>query len=304
MQAFLSKEYPLGYPKRNFHPKMHGCLMGSLHIHSDLPQEVRHGLFAHERTYDVWIRFSNAPPRIGSDTSRSGRGLAIKVLGVEGEIIEEDPLGIATQNFLLTTSPILSASSIRLYSKAMKAVLGGFAARAIFALNPLHWRSLFLTFKYSKKHSNLLSLDYFSGAPFRLGPSKFAKFVLTSNQSSMGYSLGRPQSPIFLKEQLIKDLSTDDYSFLLNVQLHEKATDQPLEDTSVVWKGALIPVATLKIPKQEFDFQERVAFGESLQFSPWMALVDHEPIGEINIARRIVYKQLAAQREIKPETPV
>jgi hypothetical protein len=39
------------------------------------------------------------PPKIQSDKSSSGRGLAIKVLNVSGTVIEEDPIGVNCQNF-------------------------------------------------------------------------------------------------------------------------------------------------------------------------------------------------------------
>ncbi|WP_209330126.1 catalase [Lunatimonas salinarum] len=298
MKAFLKMEYA-GVPrKRNFHPKMHGCIRGTLSVFSDLPESLKVGLFKQPATYDVWVRLSNAPPKVGADTGRSGRGLAIKVLHVTGELLEEqDPLGIPTQNFLLTTSPILSASSIRLYRKAMGAVLGGVFPRILFALNPMHWRSLFLTLKYSAKHDNLLAENYFSGAAFRMGPEHYAKFVLKSDQPEMAYSLTKTRSSGFLREQLKMDLKDKDYTFTLHVQLHQNDRQHPLNDTSRVWKGPLIPVAKLSLPKQVFDTPERRAFGESLEFSPWMGLVDHEPVGEINLARRAVYRELAAFRK-------
>ncbi|MCC5936637.1 MAG: catalase [Lunatimonas sp.] len=300
MKSFLAKEYAGVSHKRNFHPKMHGCLQGKLSVFSDLPEPLRVGLFKEVGVYEAWVRLSNAPPKVGSDRGRSGRGLAIKVLQVPGELLEEeDPLRMATQNFLLTTSPILSASSIRLYRKAMGAVLGGLLPRILFALNPLHWRSLFLTLRYAAKHDNLLAEDYFSGAAFRMGSGQYAKFVLKSNQPELGYSLNTSRSSDFLREQLKTDLKDTDYSFTLHVQLHQNPRHQPLNDTSKVWKGTLIPVALLTLPKQVFDTPERHAFGESLEFSPWMGLVDHEPVGEINLARRVVYRELAAFRKEK-----
>ncbi|EON76631.1 catalase [Lunatimonas lonarensis] len=298
MKAFLEKEYEGATRKRNFHPKMHGCLKGKLIVFSGLSEPVRQGLFKEPGEYEIWARLSNAPPKVGKDTGSSGRGLAIKVLDVSGPLLSPlDPIGVPTQNFLMTTSPILSASSIRLYRKAMSAVLGGLWPRIWFALNPFHWRSLFLTLKHAAKHDNLLAVDYFSGAAFRLGPDQFGKFVLKSNYPQLGYSLDQPKGSDFLRKQLVADLSKSDYSFTLHVQLYENDRRQPLDDTSRVWKAPLIPVATVVFPKQEFDFPERNEFGEKLEFSPWMGLLDHEPIGEINLARRMVYEELANFRQ-------
>ena len=297
MKDFLSKTYPDGNIKRNFHPKMHGCLKGTLVIRNDIPENLRQGLFNQLGTYDVWLRFSNAPPKIGSDKRSSGRGLAIKVLDVPGPVLEEDPLGLKCQNFLLTTSPILSAWNIPLYNKAIKAILMGWKQQLPFALNPRHWRSLYLTLKYSKKHSNLLAQTYFSGGAFSYGPDLVVKFLLKPNNPTLGYSLSTKQSDNFLKEQLIADVAQANQGFTLCVQVHDNEKTEPIENTSIVWKTNAVPVADLLIPRQEFDFEQRIAFGEGLSFSPWVCMEEHQPVGAINRARRAVYRELASFRK-------
>ncbi|NHE56588.1 catalase family protein [Cyclobacterium plantarum] len=297
MKDYLKQEYPEGKILRNFHPKMHGLLKGTLTIRQDIPEALQVGLFKEARQYDVWIRLSNAPPKVRSDKPASGRGLAIKVLQVKGEMIEEDPIGCSTQNFLMTTSPILSTWTIRLYKKAIKAVLFGLWEQLRFAINPSHWRSIYLTLKYSAKHDNLLSQTYFSGGAFRHGPDHFVKFVLTPNNPALGYTLAEPRSENFLKEQLKEDCQEREHAFTLNVQIHKDEKEQPLENTSKVWKAGLVPLASLNIPKQDFDTEERRAMGEKMEFSPWIGLEDHTPVGGINRARRRVYKELAAFRK-------
>ncbi|HSI75460.1 MAG TPA: hypothetical protein VK957_06185 [Lunatimonas sp.] len=296
MKDFLSKTYPDGKIKRNFHPKMHGCLSATLVIRNDIPENLRHGLFQHPKTYDVWLRFSNAPPKIGSDKGSSGRGLAIKVLGVPGPVLEADPLGLNCQNFLMTTSPILSAWNIPLYTKAIKAILKGWKQQLIFALNPKHWRSLYLTLKYSKKHDNLLAQTYFSGGAFSLGPELFVKFLLKPQNSGLGYSLEQEKTDNFLRDQLSVDVQKASQGFTFCVQVQENEKTEPVEDTSIVWKTGAVPVADLIIPKQEFDFGQRNEFGEALSFSPWVCMEAHQPVGAINRVRKAVYKELAEFR--------
>ncbi|MDZ7693573.1 MAG: hypothetical protein U5K69_21055 [Balneolaceae bacterium] len=297
MKDYLSQQYPEGKVLRNFHPKMHGLLKGTLTVSKDIPEALKVGLFKEMKQYDVWIRLSNAPPKIKSDKPASGRGLAIKVLQVEGEMLEEDPIGVSTQNILMTTSPILSTWTIRLYKKAIRAVLFGFWEKLRFAINPAHWRSIFLTLKYAAKHNNLLSQTYFSGGAFKQGPDHFVKFVLTPNNPALGYTLDEPRSDNFLKEQLREDCQKREHGFILNVQIHQNEKEQSIENTSKVWKAELIPVASLHIPKQDFDTEERRSMGENMEFSPWIGLKDHAPVGGINRARRRVYKELAAFRK-------
>jgi len=297
MKGFLLKTYPHGTIKRNFHPKMHGCLTGTLSVRTDIPAFLQQGLFQHPNTYDVWLRFSNAPPKIGSDKRSSGRGLAIKVLDVPIPVLEADPIGVNCQNILLTTSPILSAWNIPLYNKAIKAILMGWKQQLLFALNPWHWRSLYLTLKYSKKHDNLLAQTYFSGGAFSYGPELFVKFLLKPHNPTLGYSLGEDKSDDFLRKQLAADVQAGKQGFTLCVQVHESEKTEPLENTSIVWKKEPIPVAELLIPVQEFDVEQRNAFGEALSFSPWVCMEAHQPVGAINRARRAVYKELAELRK-------
>lgn len=297
MKGFLSETYPEGKIKRNFHPKMHGCLTATLSVRNDIPENLKQGLFQEPNTYDVWLRFSNAPPKVGSDKRSSGRGLAIKVMNVPGPVLEEDPLGINCQNFLLTTSPILSAWNIPLYNKAIKAILMGWKQQLVFALNPRHWRSLYLTLKYSKKHDNLLAQTYFSGGAFSHGSEMFVKFLLLPQNPNLGYSLNKEKSDDFLREQLSADVQKSSQGFTLCVQVQKNEKTEPVENTSIVWKTPPVPVADLIIPKQEFDFEQRNAFGEALSFSPWVCMPAHQPVGAINRARRAVYKELAEFRK-------
>lgn len=297
MKDYLLKNYQDGNIKRNFHPKMHGCLKGNLVIRNDIPEDLKKGLFQQPQSYHVWLRFSNAPPKIGSDKGSSGRGLAIKVLDVPGPVLELDPLGIDCQNFLLTTSPILSTWNIPLYNKAIKAILRGWKQQVVFAINPRHWRSLYLTLKFSKKHDNLLAQNYFSGGAFSYGSDRFVKFLLKPHNSELSYSLEKEKSDNFLRDQLSADVQNADQGFTLCVQLQENDKTEPIENTSIVWKTDAVPVAELIIPKQEFDFDQRNAFGEALSFSPWVCMEAHQPVGAINRARKAVYKELAEFRK-------
>ena len=126
-----------------------------------MPKPLQQGLFAAPKTYNAWIRFSNAPPNIQSDKKRSGRGLAIKILDVEGPNLGNDPIGTKTQDFLMTTSPVLSAGHVANYKRAIFALTKGFPHNLGYILTPSNWRRLYLTLKNMKKHADLLEQQYF-----------------------------------------------------------------------------------------------------------------------------------------------
>ena len=60
----------------------------------------------------------------------------------------------------------------------------------------------------------------------------------------------------------------------------------PVFITRTLQQFAFIKLATVKIPAQKFDFEERNRLNEGLSFSPWHTLPEHEPLGIINLSRK------------------
>lgn len=107
-RQLLQQRYPEGMARRGVHPKDHGCVKASFTINRDIPENYRVGLFATPgKTYDAWIRFSNATPVLAPDIDQNGpasRGMAIKVMGVDGPTLLGDA-SAKTQDFLLINLP-------------------------------------------------------------------------------------------------------------------------------------------------------------------------------------------------------
>ncbi|SDK85800.1 hypothetical protein SAMN05421823_103731 [Catalinimonas alkaloidigena] len=296
MKASLAKRYAPGETLRQFHPKMHGCVRAELTVDADLPEHLRQGLFREHKTYQAWVRFSNAPPKVQSDAKASGRGMAIKVLEVGEASLVDDPIGVPTQDFLLTTSPVLSPGNARNYRQALYGLVHGFPHNLPYVFNPGNWRRLALTLRFMKKHADLLTLSYFSGSPFRLGGEGTAvKFSARPLYAPLVERPRRP-APDFLRQRLVDHLATQDATFTFLVQPQTDPVREPIEDTSRIWHAPFYRVGTLRIPSQEFDTEARRTFGENLSFSPWHSLPTHRPLGGINRVRRAVYEELAAFR--------
>ena len=72
---------------------------------------------------------------------------------------------------------------------------------------------------------------------------------------------------------------------------------QTLPDTSydvvnnptVNWDTPRHKVAVISLPPQVFDTPEQQAFGKNLSYTPWHALPEHCPVGEVNEIRKQVY---------------
>jgi hypothetical protein len=85
-----------------------------------------------------------------------------------------------------------------------------------------------------------------------------------------------------------------------------RAPTMSVEDTMTKWKEKAAPfikVATITIPRQQFDTPERREFGENLSFTPWHALPAHRPLGAVNRIRRVVYEATSKLRHELNQAP-
>ena len=74
-----------GYPVRSVHAKSHGFLRGEIEVLGGLPPALAQGLFASPGRFPAVMRFSTNPGDLLDDSVSVPRGLALKVVGVEGE---------------------------------------------------------------------------------------------------------------------------------------------------------------------------------------------------------------------------
>jgi hypothetical protein len=108
-----------GHAIRPVHAKAHGLLEGELVVSPDLPPELAQGLFSKHGAYPIYMRYSTSPGDILPDDVSTPRGLAIKVLGVEGERLpgsEHD----TTQNFALIVGKVFGAPNPKAFLPSVK----------------------------------------------------------------------------------------------------------------------------------------------------------------------------------------
>ena len=101
---------------RQVHPKSHGCVEATFEILPDIDESLQVGLFANPgKSYQSRIRYSNASGIVGPDTEESGahvsRGMAIKVLGVEESLLDDEQ--VPSQDFLMINAPSVRVCSCR-----------------------------------------------------------------------------------------------------------------------------------------------------------------------------------------------
>ena len=86
----------------------------------------------------------------------------------------------------------------------------------------------------------------------------------------------------------------------LRVQLCRDLEKQPVEDPTVEWKESDSPfqtVATIHAGRQNsWDAGQVQKVDEEMRFSPWTGLAAHQPLGNINRARKAPYEHSAEYR--------
>ncbi len=314
MEEQMVKNLSSGRMLRDVHSKGHGCVEAEFIVRDDLPDELRVGVFKEPVSFPAVIRFSNAgalAPIGGTvkDSTRDARGMAIKLLGVQGTKLLEDDKDATTQDFLLFTAKNFFTEGPEGFFDLMKAITTNRVVQIWFLLtHPSITRALISSLH---QDSSLLELQYFSAVPYRFG-SKTDRFgsraVKYSARPSSDRKTSLPNNPSddFLRERLQERLSREDVYFDFMVQFQTDPYLTPIENGLVIWNEEIAPfrkVATIRILKQHFDSPAQLEHCDNLSFTPWHCLPEHRPLGSISRVRRIVYNAISEFRHHQNEVP-
>jgi hypothetical protein len=150
------------------------------------------------------------------------------------------------------------------------------------------------------KISNPLQVRYFSAVPYQLGIGPDRRVIKFSVKPSSSTIDPMPDNPAhdYLRDAVRASLQKGDVTMGFLVQ--PKTSDSmSIEDSMTEWDETDAPfyeIATIQIPKQNFDTPEQNALGENLSFNPWHALPEHRPLGSINRMRKVVYERISRVR--------
>jgi hypothetical protein len=293
----LNVQAQKGPDLRKDHPKSHGLVWGEFTVEDTIPDSFKVGVFAQPKTYPLWARFSSAAEaerrgRLRSDLEPDIRALAIKLLQVEGEKVLDDEQ--ETQDFLLINHPIFIVRDAEGFANLTKASVGQASEAELQSLAPTF---AVIQAIASKQVANPLLIQYWSTTPYQLG-SQVIKFSVKPHQQD---TPATPTSENYLREAMVKYLTEESnnatYDFLVQLYVDDEKT--PIEDPMHEWKeedSPFIKLATITIPAQKFDFEERKRLDEGLSFTPWHTLPEQAPLGSVNLARKKVYQEIAKAR--------
>lgn len=112
-----------GHAVRSVHAKAHGVLRGEMTVLDGLPPHLAQGLFSKPGRYATAMRFSTLPGDILDDSVSTPRGLAVKVIGVDGARLpgSEDDV---TQDFVMVNGPAFSAPNAAKFLGVLKMLAG------------------------------------------------------------------------------------------------------------------------------------------------------------------------------------
>jgi hypothetical protein len=302
-----------GQFRADVHVKTHGYAQGELRVLPNLPGELAQGLFEQMGVHRAVVRFSNASSQAQADAIPDGRGMAIKVLDVKGELLSPDDPGARAQDFVMINHPVFFARNVKDYLR-IEQVLAEADDSPLSTLqgvltggdwNPLHWhwREMLTVARIAGQlPSHPASNTYFSMAPIRFG-SYVAKYRAKpagdrlDSYLDLARQLGSQADAMRLA--LEATLRTQEVLFEFQVQLRTSEQTMPIEDASREWPESDSPyrtVAHLLLPRQEIaTLREQDAF-KNLAFNVWHALAAHRPLGGINRVRRSAYALSSARR--------
>jgi catalase len=302
LKAKIIHDNPTGIMRRDAHPKMHGIVKAEFTVEPNLAPELRVGIFKQPATYQAWIRFSNQNGSINPDIKKDIRGMAIKLMGVPGKKILAQEENEQTQDIIVISTPMFVTKDVKQFDDMIKAMAGNFLGMMFFF--GTRWRVTYNVIQSMINIANPLQTRYFSTTPYLLGNAavKYSAIPHITTKDSI------PDKPgdNYLREAMIKQLAGGDALFDFAVQLQTDADTMPIEDPGVIWPESVSPfrkVATIRILQQEFDSEKQRKFGENISYTPWHALPEHQPLGGINRARKVVYNLISAFRHQYNDAP-
>lgn len=293
--------------ERGGNTKTHGIVRGELIVHDNLPEKLRHGIYAQPHTYRAWVRFSGPGPYITPDIDDVGfMSISIKLMGVPGpKLMDEekftlDMFGVSTPTFVTPDTKANAQLQIESLKNAQMFYFLNF--------NRPHILDMIMQSLWVKTQSSPFEAPYFSCVPYLLGEGQAMQYSVwpkSSNRTSIPRLPLRPPDD-YLRDAMVASLAQGDVEFDIRLQLQTDPHLMPIENNAVLWPEKLSPrvsVATLRLPRQKFDSPAQMQFAKRLSYNPWHCIAEHRPLGNQSRARRRMYAELSALRHTMNKVP-
>jgi hypothetical protein len=302
MRDQMNQHFQPGAYERGGNTKTHGLVRATFTVRDDLPDHLRHGVFASPRSYPAYIRFAGPGPDVPEDIRDVGFGsMSVKLMDVPGPKLLDDEAH--TQDWPAVVTPTFVTPDARENAKLQ--YWSTIDEPLWYFMNPKdsHLLDMLMQGLWNETQYNPLGQRYFSCVPYLLGEGQAMQYCYVPlsevTRTIPGVPFGRIP-PNYLRENMAETLREKDVAFEMRLQIQTDPHRMPIEDASIRWPEALSPwvtVARIDIPRQEFDVPAQMAFARNLRFNPWHSLREHRPLGNQSRARRRMYAELAAHRQ-------
>jgi catalase len=311
-----------GHALRAVHAKSHGLLKGSFEVLPGLPPSLAQGLFQKPATYPAVMRFSTIPGDLLDDSISTPRGLAIKVIGVEGKRLEGSEQE-SNQDFVMVNGPTFNAPNAKAFHKSLKLLVPttdripdikkGVSAvmRTVEqTLEVFGGQSALAKALGGEPPTHILGESFYSQLPLRHG-DYIAKVQLVPVSEDLIRLSGQPidiAQPDILRELVIDHFRSNTSVWEFRVQLCTDLATMPIDDPTKRWdevQSPFIAVARLTVePQPAWSDSRSEAVDDGMSFSPWHGLEDHRPLGELMRIRKTVYHRSQRFRSERNRCPV
>lgn len=311
-----------GHAVRSVHAKAHGLLVGEFSVLAGLPQEYAQGIFASPDSYTAYLRLSTNAGDILPDAIALPRGLALKVVGVEGERLPGAEG--ETQDFIMVNGDVFQAkdaekflSSLKMLAKTTdkmegtKKFLSTVLQGVNTALEVVGISSPTVNSLGGAPNVDPLGETYFSATAFRYG-DYIAKFRIQPVSHDLveltDRKIDASDNENAIRDTVRAEMQSIHGEWDFQVQLCRDLEKQPVEDATVAWKEAdspFVTVAKLKVHPQDSWSDENIqAINEEMRFSVWTGVEAHRPLGNINRVRKSAYQHSSDFRENFNRCPI
>lgn len=312
-----------GHANRSVHAKAHGLLRGQVTVLDGLPAELAQGAFAKPATLPVYLRFSTNPGDILDDKVSTPRGLAIKIVGVQGPRLPGGEAEV-TQDFVMQNAKAFTAATPKAFlktlkllakttdkapglKKALSAVLRGVES----TIESMGGESGTLKSLGGHPQTHILGESFSTVVPFLYGPY-YAKLALVPVSASLtaltDQHVDFGDNPDGLRAAVSDYFAEHGGTWEIRIQLATDLEKMPIEDASVQWPEDLspyVPVARVEVPAQSAWDSEKVReIDDGMAFSPWHGLAAHRPLGGVMRVRKPSYEMSSQFRASHNGCPI
>jgi hypothetical protein len=297
VQLKLRKRSGASEVQRAFHAKsVLGVANAELRVVHDIPPGFIAGYFQPGASYAATVRLSNANGTPRPDHVPDMRGAAVRIKVSEAE----------QHDLLMTNFPVAHARNARQFVAFAQAMAGP----KLLLVPRLLWRvGLPETIRMLRNVSQAASRPirsvaletYWSRGPILWGESP-VRYLLRPAVGAAGAPEPSTSDPEYLHREVADRLRGAEVSFDLCIQPFVDEAATPIEDGAVEWTETASPplrVATLTIPRQDIDAADGRAtqrLVDQIAFNPWHTTEQFRPLGNLNRARKAVYRASSAHR--------